>query len=86
MNIISNLNREQLRHNVLDVLLTFAVSSVFHSTSRLDQLGLLVLDGNRTYMSNVSGTHRALNVMPPLFIGGVSGAVSLAPLALTVQG
>ena len=52
----------------------------------MDQFGLLTLDGSTTYRSNVSGSHRSLNVAPPLFIGGVSDAVSLAPQALTVQG
>ena len=59
---------------------------LFYSISRVDQFGLLTLDGNATYRSNVSGFHRALNVAPPLFIGGVPGTVSLAPQALTVQG
>lgn len=59
---------------------------LFHSISRMDQFGLLILDESTTYRSNVSGSHRFLNVAPPLFIGGVSDAVSLAPQALTVQG
>ena len=52
----------------------------------MDQFGLLTLDGSTTYRSNVSGSHQSLNVAPPLFVGGVSDAVTLAPQALTVQG
>ena len=62
------------------------VGFLFYSISRVDQLGLLTLDGNTNYRSKVPGSYRALNVAPPLFIGGVSDTVSLAPQALTVQG
>ena len=88
-NIVKHISKEPLKCIARVTLLLFAeydYSIFVLSISRVDQFGLLTLDGNTTYRSNVSGSHRALNVASPLFIGGVSDVVSLAPQALAVQG